>query len=149
MSEYLHDRHFLADGAAVAHRGFHDLNKKVLGKHAVGLRRAVDKKYAIECDVRLSATAFRSSSTMATSSGWPAGRASSGSGPPRDARHSRSAAPRPRADLKEVLDLVDGRVPMVVELKGTPGHDAGLVESVVRDAPHLPGKAAIMSFDHG
>ncbi|TIT55578.1 MAG: glycerophosphodiester phosphodiesterase [Mesorhizobium sp.] len=50
--------------------------------------------------------------------------------------------------LQETLDLVDGRVPMVVELKGTPGRDEGLVARVGKMLKRYKGKAAIMSFDH-
>ncbi|TIN17660.1 MAG: glycerophosphodiester phosphodiesterase, partial [Mesorhizobium sp.] len=46
------------------------------------------------------------------------------------------------------LDLIDGRVPLVVELKGVPGHDSGLVASVGRLLKRYTGKVAIMSFDH-
>ena len=47
-----------------------------------------------------------------------------------------------------MLDLVGGRVPLVIELKGVPGHDAGLVAKVGAELQELHGKAAIMSFDH-
>ncbi|TIV36019.1 MAG: glycerophosphodiester phosphodiesterase, partial [Mesorhizobium sp.] len=50
--------------------------------------------------------------------------------------------------LQEALDLIDGRVPLVVELKGVPGHDAGLVAAVGRLLKRYKGKVAIMSFDH-
>ena len=42
--------------------------------------------------------------------------------------------------LQEALDLVDGRVPMVVELKGIPGHDDGLVEKRRQAAHALQGQ---------
>ena len=47
-----------------------------------------------------------------------------------------------------MLDLVRGRVPLVIELKGIPGHDEGLVEAVGALLKDYKGKAAIMSFDH-
>ena len=50
--------------------------------------------------------------------------------------------------LAEMLDLVRGRVPLVIELKGIPGHDEGLVEAVSAQLKHYKGKVAIMSFDH-
>ena len=50
--------------------------------------------------------------------------------------------------LSEMLSLVDGRVPLVIELKGVPGHDDGLVAAVARQLRAYAGKAAIMSFDH-
>ena len=39
-------------------------------------------------------------------------------------------------------------MPVVIELKGFPGHDAGLVGEVARALKRYRGKAAIMSFDH-
>jgi glycerophosphoryl diester phosphodiesterase len=50
--------------------------------------------------------------------------------------------------LDEMLELVGGRVPLVIELKGTPGHDDGLVEAVGQRLKSYRGEAAIMSFDH-
>ena len=64
-------------------------------------------------------------------------------------RRSASAARSDHAPtLQETLDFVAGRVPIVVELKGIPGHDRGLVERVGDLLRTYPGKAAIMSFDH-
>jgi len=51
-------------------------------------------------------------------------------------------------DFHGWVDLVDGRVPMVVELKGIPGRDEGLVARVGKMLKRYKGKAAIMSFDH-
>ncbi|TGT92555.1 glycerophosphodiester phosphodiesterase, partial [bacterium M00.F.Ca.ET.163.01.1.1] len=45
--------------------------------------------------------------------------------------------------LQEALDLIDGRVPLVVELKGVAGHDQGLVASVGRLLKRYKGKVAI------
>ena len=47
-----------------------------------------------------------------------------------------------------MLELVAGKVPVVIELKGTPGRDDGLVAEVARALRNYSGKAAIMSFDH-
>ena len=42
--------------------------------------------------------------------------------------------------LAEMLDLVRGRVPLVIELKGIPGHDDGLVEAVAAQLQELQGQ---------
>ena len=48
-----------------------------------------------------------------------------------------------------MLSLVAGRVPLVIELKGIPGHDARAGgEGRARNCRNYAGKAAIMSFDH-
>ena len=50
--------------------------------------------------------------------------------------------------LSELLELVRGKVPLVIELKGIAGHDEGLVEAVGAQLKNYKGKAAVMSFDH-
>lgn len=50
--------------------------------------------------------------------------------------------------LAEALRLIAGRVPIIIELKGIPGRDDGLVKAVARDLAGYEGDAAIMSFDH-
>jgi glycerophosphoryl diester phosphodiesterase len=39
--------------------------------------------------------------------------------------------------LKQMLDLVDGKVPLVIELKGDAGHDDGLVHHLIREFKKL------------
>ena len=68
-------------------------------------------------------------------------------------RKLRELLPRVRDDglhatLRQMLDLVDGRVPLVIELKGIEGRDDGLVAAVARELGEYKGEAAIMSFDH-
>jgi glycerophosphoryl diester phosphodiesterase len=46
------------------------------------------------------------------------------------------------------LALVAGRVPVIIELKGNPGHDDGLVRAVAADLSGYNGPAAVMSFAH-
>jgi glycerophosphoryl diester phosphodiesterase len=133
----------------IAHRGLHDMNKSVWENTLSAFRRAVDGNFAIECDVHLSADGvpvvihdgdlkrlagvdgFVWQKTAAEFSALRIGR--TGDHPP---------------SLEELLHLVDGRVPLVIELKGIPGHDAGLAAAVGRQLRRYKGKAAIMSFDH-
>jgi glycerophosphoryl diester phosphodiesterase len=51
--------------------------------------------------------------------------------------------------LDDLLDLVKGRVPLVIELKHMPGRDSGFVASVVERLDAYRGPAALMSFDTG
>jgi glycerophosphoryl diester phosphodiesterase len=133
----------------IAHRGLHDMNKSVWENTLSAFRRAVDGNFAIECDVHLSADGvpvvihdgdlkrlagvdgFVWQKTAAEFRALRIGR--TGDYPP---------------SLEELLHLVDGRVPLVIELKGIPGHDAGLAAAVGRQLRRYKGKAAIMSFDH-
>ena len=45
--------------------------------------------------------------------------------------------------LRQMLDLVKGKVPLVIELKGDPGNDAGLVKAVAENL--LPTRAMLRS----
>ena len=51
--------------------------------------------------------------------------------------------------LKKMLELVKGRVPLVIELKGISAEaDDGYAESVLEVLEGYEGKVALMSFDH-
>ncbi len=133
----------------IAHRGLHDMNRDVWENTLSAFGRAIDKDFAIECDVHLSADgvpvvihdghlgrltgtdAFIWQRTAAEMTALTVG--GTDDHPP---------------TLEEMLDFVAGRVPLVIELKGIAGHDAGLVERVGQMLTRYEGKAAIMSFDH-
>ncbi len=133
----------------IAHRGLHDMNVAVWENTLSAFGRAVKRGFAIECDVHLSAdgvpvvihdgdlrrlcatAGFVWQRRAAEFSALRVG--GTGDHPP---------------TLAELLDLVDGRVPLVIELKGIPGHDGGLVPAVSGLLSTYRGHAAIMSFDH-
>ena len=133
----------------IAHRGFHDGNKTRWENTLSAFSAAIERGYAIECDVHLTAdgvpvvfhdTALR---RLPGTDGlvWQ-----------RTAAEMDALAVGGTQDrvpsLRDVLDLVAGRVPLVVELKGIPGHDEGLVAAVGAALSAYPGPVAIMSFDH-
>ena len=132
----------------VAH-GYHDLNKTRWENTLSAFAAAVDKNFAIECDVHLSADGVpvilhdNDLKRLTGSEGfvWQ-----------RSAAELAALKVGGTSDhvptLAEMLAVVAGRVPLVIELKGIPGHDAGLVASVARQLRNYSGKAAIMSFDH-
>ena len=133
----------------IAHRGLHDLNRKVWENTLSAFRRAADRNFAIECDVHLSsdrvpvvihdsdlkrltgADGFVWQRTAAELQALKVG-------------GTKDHVPR----LSELLDLVRGKVPLVIELKGIAGHDDGLVEAVAAALKGYKGKVAVMSFDH-
>jgi glycerophosphoryl diester phosphodiesterase len=133
----------------IAHRGYHDHNKVCWENTLSAFAAAVEKNYAIECDVHLSADGVpvilhdNDLKRLTGSEGfvWQ-----------RTAAELTALKIGGTADhlptLQQVLDLVDGRVPLVVELKGVPGRDEGLVATVGKMLKRYKGKAAIMSFDH-
>ncbi|MBS3647500.1 glycerophosphodiester phosphodiesterase [Pseudaminobacter sp. 19-2017] len=133
----------------IAHRGFHDLNQKVWENTLSAFGRAVERGYAIECDVHLTsdgdAIVFHDHHlrrlTGQDGTVWQ-----------RTAAEMKALKVGGTDDhpptLAETLRFVAGRVPVVIELKGTPGHDEGLVARVGDLLRSYSGKAAIMSFDH-
>ena len=133
----------------IAHRGFHDMNQAVWENTLTAFTRAIDRDYAIECDVHLSADGVP---VVFHDDGLK--RLTGREGYVWQKTAAEMAALRiGQTDdhpptLKEMLDLVDGRVPLVIELKGIPGHDEGLVERVCLMLRNYRGQAAIMSFDH-
>jgi len=50
--------------------------------------------------------------------------------------------------LNQLLELVDGEVGLVLELKGIAGEDAGFVQAVLNTLKDYGGPVAIMSFNH-
>lgn len=133
----------------IAHRGLHDGNRAVWENTLTAFARAVEKNYAIECDVLISKDGVpmvlhdsdlrrltgKDGLVCDLTSAQLQARKIGGTGD-----HVPS--------LREMLDLVEGRVPLVIELKGDPGNDARLVRAVARELQGYKGHAALMSFDH-
>lgn len=133
----------------IAHRGLHDGNALCWENSPTAFGRAAAAGYAIECDVHLSADGvpivFHDDDlarlTGADGFVWQRRAA--------ELSALRIGGTDDRVPtLAELLELVAGRVPLVIELKGTPGHDDGLVAAVAKALKAYPGEAAIMSFDH-
>ncbi|WP_269929807.1 glycerophosphodiester phosphodiesterase [Aminobacter sp. HY435] len=133
----------------VAHRGLHDLNKKCWENTLSAFERAAARGFAIECDVHLSAdgdvVVFHDNTLdrLTGTNGFIWQRTVA------ELAALRVGGTEDHVPtLHELLRLVDGRVPLVIELKGIPGHDAGLVAKVGEILRGYAGKVAIMSFDH-
>lgn len=133
----------------IAHRGFHDLNDKRWENTLSAFSAAIERGYAIECDVHLSADGVPivihddDLRRLTGTEGFVWQRTAA-----EMAQLRIGGSDDHPPTLRELLDLVDGRVPLVVEIKGTPGHDAGLVKAVGRLLKRYEGQVAIMSFDH-
>jgi glycerophosphoryl diester phosphodiesterase len=133
----------------IAHRGLHDMNGSVWENTLSAFRRAADGGFAIECDVHLSSDGVPvvlhdgDLKRLCGTDGFVWQRTI---GEFADMRIGGTGDHPP--SLMELLDLVGGRVPLVIELKGIPGHDDGLVAAVARLLERYDGPAAIMSFDH-
>ncbi len=133
----------------VAHRGFHDMNKTRWENTLSAFAAAAERNYAIECYVHLSSEGvpvFIHDDDLKRLAGQDAFVWQRTAAELAALRIGGTSDHVPT--LQEALDLVDGRVPLVVELKGIPGRDKGLVARVGKILNRYKGKAAIMSFDH-
>ena len=133
----------------IAHRGLHDMNKSRWENTLSAFEAAARRGYAIECDVHLSSDGVPvvvhddDLKRLTGHDGFVWQRTAAELGALKVGGTSDHVP-----TLREMLDLVDGRVPLVVELKGIPGRDQGLVARVGAMLKRYKGKAAIMSFDH-
>lgn len=132
----------------IAHRGLHDHAAGVIENSPSAFKAAIAAGYAIECDVRLSADDQVMVFHDATLD-----RLTQAAGPVSAQRASalRKITLTGSKDciltLPELLELVAGKVPLVIELK-TPQGDEGILEQGV--STHLDryqGHAAAMSFN--
>jgi glycerophosphoryl diester phosphodiesterase len=133
----------------VAHRGYHDLNKTVWENTLSAFSRAIDAGFAIECDIQLSADSVpmvfhdHDLERLCGIKGEVRERMTNELG----ALSVGGTADR-IPTLKQLLSLVKGRVPLVIELKGLDAEqDDGFIESVLEVLEDYEGKVALMSFD--
>ncbi|MCL7998291.1 glycerophosphodiester phosphodiesterase [Brucella sp. 21LCYQ03] len=133
----------------IAHRGLHDLNNARWENTLAAFEAAAKAGFAIECDVHLTkdggVIVFHDDDLE---------RLTGQKGRISDLKLAEATALKiggtndHAPSLHEMLDLVAGRVPVVIELKGIEGRDDGLVAAVAKELAGYKGEAAIMSFDH-
>jgi glycerophosphoryl diester phosphodiesterase len=134
----------------IAHRGWHDKAKGRLENTAPAFRAAIEKGYGIECDLQGAADG-----TPMVFHDAKLDRLVEASGPISAYAAGSLTGLRYRGQderilsFGELLDLVGGRVPLLVEVKrnGTPRPE--LLENIARQASAYRGPIALMSFDRG
>lgn len=133
----------------IAHRGLHNAKRGIIENTAPAFEAAIAKGYGIECDLRPAAGGL-----PAVFHDETVNRLVDGKGPisALDA-HGLKRARYKGADthiltFAELLELIDGRVPLLVEIKSewTPP-DAAFLGKVARLALGYKGPLALMSFD--
>ena len=136
----------------LAHRGYHDLARGIPENSRAAFKAAIDAGYGIELDVQMSsdhrAMAFHDDDLD---------RLTPETGPIRSRPAEELAAIPLKGGsetiptLREVLDLIAGQVPLLVEIKdqdGTLGPDVGLLEQALADdLQGYQGAVAVMSFN--
>jgi len=141
-------RHWLTE-RPIAHRGLHDADRQIYENSLSACKAALDKNYSIEVDLHLASDGVpvvfhdRTLERMCND--------------PREVRQLDSTQLRNMtlgesndnvAPLAELLALIDGKVGLVLELKGLVGQDNGFVESVAQCLADYQGPVAVMSFSH-
>ncbi|MBB3608002.1 glycerophosphodiester phosphodiesterase [Rhizobium sp. BK602] len=132
----------------IAHRGYHDMNKQVWENTLSAFSRAIEAGFAIECDLHYASdgvpVVFHDDDLQRVCN------------LPGEVRERTSAelgllsigGTRDKIPtLKQLLRLCDGKVPLVLELKGREGDDDGFAESVLEVLEGYKGPVALMSFD--
>lgn len=136
----------------LAHRGYHDVAAGRPENSRAAVRAAIDAGYGIELDLQLSADG-----QAMVFHDYDLGRLTGHSGPTR--QHTQAelgALPLTGGDetiptLRQILELVAGRVPVLIELKdqdGGMGPDVGPLEEATADElRRYHGPVAVMSFN--
>lgn len=132
----------------VAHRGYHDMNKEVWENTLSAFSRAIEAGFAIECDLHYASdgvpVVFHDDDLQRVCN------------LPGEVRERTSAelgllsiggTKDKIPTLKQLLQLCDGKVPLVLELKGREGDDEGFAEAVLEVLEGYKGHVALMSFD--
>ncbi|HMF69586.1 MAG TPA: glycerophosphodiester phosphodiesterase [Phyllobacterium sp.] len=127
----------------------HDLNRKRWENTLSAFDAAASAGFAIECDVHLSADGKAVVFHDGTLDRVTGSQGNIDELTAEQAGKLRVGGTQDHVPtLAQSLKLIDGRVPIVIELKGIPGRDDGLVKAVAGDLDGYDGQAAIMSFDH-
>lgn len=132
----------------VAHRGLHDLARGIVENMPGAAQAAVDGRFAIECDIQLSADG-----EAMVHHDDALGRLTAGSGKLIDMTSAELKAvtfkdtPERMMSLSDLCALVAGRVPLVVEVKSHFDGDRRLVARMAQVLASYSGPVVGMSFD--
>ncbi|AYG59041.1 glycerophosphodiester phosphodiesterase [Rhizobium jaguaris] len=133
----------------VAHRGYHDMNRQVWENTLSAFARAIEAGFSIECDLH-----YASDSVPVVFHDDDLQRVCNLPGELRDRTSAElgllsvGGTKDKVPTLRQLLKLCDGKVPLVLELKGREGDDEGFAESVLEVLEGYKGHVALMSFDH-
>ena len=132
----------------IAHRGLHDPARGRPENSLAAFEAAVAGRYAIECDLHLASDGvpivFHDNDLF---------RLTGVEGAVRDRTSAELGKLRLLGTqewiptLEELLNAVEGRVPLVIELKHIAGGDVGFADAVVEQLGRYDGPVALMSFD--
>lgn len=133
----------------IAHRGLHDVSKGIYENTLSAARAAVEGGYNIELDIQPS-----SDMVPMVFHDYELERLTNESGETRSVsahtlskifiKDSKDKIPT----LEAFLNVIDGKVGLVIELKGRKNEDEGFVAAIAELLSTYKGDAVIMSFEH-
>ena len=133
----------------IAHRGLHDAKRGVIENTAPAFEAAIAGGYGIECDVRPAANGLPvvfHDSTIGRLIGGKGDIATLSKKDLATLRHKVSGAPV--LTVAEACDLVDGSVPLLIEIKSEwNAPDLNFLRQLTKLIADYRGPAALMSFD--
>lgn len=133
----------------IAHRGYHDMNHAIWENTLSAFSRATENGFAIECDLQYTADSVPvifHDDDMQRLCGIKGDIREKTAGELGLVAIGGTADKVPT--LGQLLRLVKGRVPLVLELKGRKGDDEGFADAVLETLEGYQGHVALMSFDH-
>ena len=135
--------------APIAHRGLFDNDSEAPENSLAAFQKAIDAGYVVELDVQLTADGLvvvSHDTSQLRETGVDRTIPDMTGAEVAELRLFGTDEPMPT--LSEVLDLIDGRVPLVVELKvGADGDAAGLSEATAALLDEYDGEYAVQSFN--
>lgn len=133
----------------IAHRGLHSAKTGIIENTGPAFEAAIAKGYGIECDLQPAAGGLPVVFHDETLDRLIAGRGPVAQLHTADLRRLRhKASDTPILTFAELLDLVGGRVPLIVEIKSGWGEpDAAFLRKIGKLANLYRGPIALMSFD--
>lgn len=135
----------------IAHRGLHNAKAGVIENSAPAFQAAIAKGYGIECDLRPAADGTAMVFHDLTLGRLVEARAKITDVAPSDLVKLAYKASKARATILsfgEFLELVGGRVPLLVEIKSEwAPPDVRFLKSIASQAKRYKGPLALMSFD--
>lgn len=132
----------------IAHRGLHDAAKGIVENSASSVRAAMGAGYAIEVDLQCAAghvpVVFHDATLdRLTGATGPVAALSADALSRIPLRHSQDCI----LSLPGLLALVNGYVPLVLEVKSTWSRDGKFEANIAHMLASYPGPVAVMSFD--
>ncbi|MFK7903246.1 MAG: glycerophosphodiester phosphodiesterase family protein [Nitratireductor sp.] len=133
----------------ITHRGLHDASAGKIENSVSAIKASIENGFSIEVDLQLSKDRI-----PIVFHDFTLDRLTSESGSLRKLNAEEicqielTNSQDKIANLSDVLKIVDGKVGLVLELKGVEGDDEGYVQSVIDHLKDYGGNVVLMSFDH-